>query len=221
MNDRRLAAYSHKLSSNAAQLLLKFDERIREFSGVESSSNADEYLAYKTPKRPSPIVYCDRRNSGLVVRLRKPFGKITSIVDPRRLCERGNAFPAFYKGSIKISHVMIPCDSNSRIDYIIDVIQKVFHLKPKPHRSVANQIERSPSAEQLARIATNLDKVYDLAEDIAIRIQRAFPLIQDRSTGEWKKTDAEQCAAELLDCVRKLQVELVNLSQDDVENDAG
>lgn len=188
MIDKRSAAYSYKLSSNAAQLLLQFDERIREFSGVESSSNAHEYLAYKTPQRPSPIVYCDRRNSGLVVRLRKPFRKITDTVDPKGLCERGNAFPAFYKGPLSISHVMIVCDSTKRIGYIIKVIQRVFSLKPKPHRPRADQIERSLSAEQLARITLNLDRVYE-------------------------------CATELLDSVRKLQVELGKISQDDGEND--
>ena len=58
---------------------------------------------------------------------------------------------------------MVRCDSTNRIDYIIDVIQKVFHLKPKPHRSMANQIEPSLSAEQHARITINLNQVHEYA----------------------------------------------------------
>ena len=213
MNDKRSAAYSHKLSSNAAQLLLQFDERIREFSGVEPASNAYEYLAYKTPKRQIPIVYCDRRHLNRVVRLRIPFVKITSTVDPRRLCKKGNAFPAFYKGPTSISHVMIPCDSTNRIEYVIDVIRKVFSLESSPPRPRVNQIGSSLSSDKHSRITTDLDRVYDLVEGIVNEIKRQFPPILDQS-GEWKKSDVEQSASGLADAVRRLQVVIGRDSHD-------
>ena len=219
MADRRSAEYPHKLSREAAELFLQFDKGIREFSGIEPSSDANEYLAYNISQKPNPIVYCDRRNSGLVVRLRIRFAKITNTVDPKGLCEKGNAFPAFYKGPIRIPHVMIRCNSTNRIEYVIDTIRQVFSLKSKPSRPV-ELIKRDPRSNRHTEIVKKLDNVHDVVEGIANQIRRAFPPRRDKNTGELVKTDADRYAAELLDAVRKLQVVLgEDLHDDDGKND--
>ena len=184
MNHRTSATYPHKLSPEAAKLLQEFDKRIRQLSGVEPSSNAKEYIAYKAPGMQKPCVYSDRRKSKFVVRLDIPFEKITRTIAPKGLCEKGNASPTFFEGPQLISHVMVRCDSINRIEDIITLIQQVFSLKPKPSRPKVNRIKRSLSPEQHTRIATNLNEVYEYA-------------------------------TKLLDSVRKLQVELREVSHDD------
>ena len=184
MNHRTSATYPHKLSPEAAKLLLQFDRRIREFSGVEPSSDAHEYIAYKAPGMQTPCVFSDRRKSKFVVRLDIPFEQITRTIDPKGLCEKGNAFPTFYEGPRLISHVMVSCDSTNRMEDIISLIRQVFSLKSKPSRPKVDRIERSLSSEQHARITTNLNQVYEYA-------------------------------TKLLDSVRKLQVELREVSHDD------
>lgn len=221
MNHRTSAEYPHKLSQEAGELLLQFDKRIRELSGVEFSSDAHEYIAYKAPGTQNPCVYSDRRKSRFVVRLDIPFNRITKTIDPKGWCERGNAFPAFYEGSKLLSHVMVHCDSTSRIEYIIKVIQQVFSLKSKSkHSRPVDLIERAPSSNRHAEIVNKLDHVHDVVEGIANQIRRAFPPQRDKNTGELVQTDAVQCATELLDCVCKLQVVLGEDLYEDDSNDA-
>ncbi len=218
MNQRTSPEYSHKLSREAAELLLQFDRRIREFSGVEPSSDAKEYIAYNAPVMQGPFVYSDRRRSKFVVRLNIPFEKLPSEIDPEGLCEKGNAFPTFYEGPRLMSHVMVCCDSSDRIEYIISVIRQVFSLKSKHSRPV-DLIERAPSSNRRARISANLNQVHDLVKDVVDEIQQVFQPRLDRSTGELVKTDTDRYAVELLDAVRKLQVVLGEDLHDDDGNE--
>lgn len=218
MNHSTSATYRHNLSPEAAELLLQFDRRIRELSGVMPSSDALEYVAYKAPGMQLPFVYSDRRKSKFVVRLNMPFEEITRTIDPEGLCERGNAFPTFYDRSRLISHVMIRCDSPGQIEHIITVIRQALNQE-RPSLTQAESMESALSSEEHTEIARNLNQVYDVAEGIANQIRRAFPPRRDENTGELVRTDAIQCATELLDCICKLQVVIGEDSYENVAND--
>ena len=124
MTDNRLPSYSHRLSGNAARLLLQFDERIRTVCDVVSTSNADEYMSYRFPGMQKPFVHADRRTLDLYVLLDIPRSSITRETDPQGLCQPCKAFPKFNAGRSPNNRVMILCDSINRIEYIINLIRR-------------------------------------------------------------------------------------------------
>ena len=172
MNDPTPATYRYNLYPEAAELLIQFDKCIRNFSGVEPSTNAHEYIGYTFSGMQIPFVYGDRRRTTFVVRLDKPFEQITTTIDPEGLCEQGNAFPKFYERKKHRSHVMVCCDSTDRIKYIMNLIQQVFSLKPKLPKPDLGQLKRTLSPEQHKKIVANLNEVSECATKLRDTVRK-------------------------------------------------
>lgn len=125
MMDNSSPSYSHKLSGNAARLLLQFDERIRTVYDAVSTSKADEYISYQFPGTSNPFVHADRRTLELYVLLDIPRSRITRVIDPHGLYETCKAFPKFEAGRVPNNRVMILCNSINRIEYIMKLIRRI------------------------------------------------------------------------------------------------
>ena len=117
--------YSHNLADNAAQLLIQFHDRILIALNVEPSFEAFEYIPYTFPESWLPFVYADRRILDFRVLIDTPFSAITPDVDAQGLCKPCVAFPKFNAGKAQNNRVMIYCTSPRRIEYIINVINKL------------------------------------------------------------------------------------------------
>ncbi len=123
------------------------------------------------------------------------------------------------KGTV---YVNVKFASMDHIDDIMSLVRQVHDCnlnQEQPAFEEANGSRSTLSSELHAGITKNLNHVYDVVEGIYTRIKRELPPRRNEATGQWEKTDADQCAGELLESVRKLQVVLGKDSHnnDDVE----
>ena len=91
-----------------------------------------------------------------------------------------------------------------------------MHPRPQEVKTMRNAL----NSEQRTEITKNLNQVYDVVEGIANQIKRTLPPWKNDGTGEWEKPEVDQCATDLLDAVRKLQVVIGEDSHDD-DSDEG
>ena len=173
--------------------------------GIEQDADVKSYISYRCVVSRVVIMYIHPRRKWLHISLDIPAAQIT---ETGTLILREDT--TWKEGKI---YSWVRFESADQIEDIISLIQQAYSYNCKeapPSPRVLNRKGNALGSEQHTRITESLKGVYDIVEGVANQIKRALPPCRNESTGEWEVTEADRCATELLDAVRKLQVVMSN-----------